>query len=188
MGAYKRGEGRTFFHVSGGKLKKATGKKDEKGKAIYEDLDGYEGRLTAIEKFKDEYEGKPQNKIRITMVDDKTGEVADITVTDNTFFIPAFFARLENVEIDQPFLLGVLPSEQNDKMSFCFLKQYGKKIEKNPDFPKPEKIDTGGGQIVYKWTAVGMAVDSIIEQINGFLKASNPEESKDVPEEGWPQE
>lgn len=187
MSAGKHGEGKKFFHISGGKLKSSTGKKDEAGKNIYEDFDYYEGTLVGLEKYEDKYEDKPQNKLRITMRDDKTGEIADISVTDETFFIPAFFSRLINIEIDQPFLLGVMPSEQNEKMSFCYMKQFGKKIEKDKDFPGPDKVDLGKGKTGYNWTKVSEKTDHIIAEVNGFLKTASTE-STPAEEEGWPKE
>lgn len=174
MGGYKRGQGKLFYHVSCGKLKLSTGKKDENGDPVYEDFDGYEGQLVGIEKFEDEYEKKKQKKIRVTMQSEvkvKGGETeletAEITFTDETFFVPAFFSRLVNVEIDKPFLLGVLPSEQNEKMTFCFMKQYGKKIEKDKTFPQPEKI----GDSKYDFRDVTKRVNSLIAEIQEYLNA-----------------
>lgn len=178
MGEVKHGDGVTFYKVSSGKLKKQ--KRDENGTALknedgsnqYELLDGYEGRLLSIEKRENEFEGKKTMQVCVKMLDEESGKKAEIQFTDKTFFMQSFFSRLVNVDIEAPFIIGVMPSEQNAKMSFCYMKQFGKKIEKDASFPKADKIDEN----TYDWRKVTAKVDGIISEVNAFLGYKNPED------------
>jgi len=173
MGEIKRGEGVTYYNVSCGKLRKNTGQKSEDGRTIYEECDGYEGKLISIEKYTSEFEGKQQNKIRLKMMDVDTGKIADISFTNNTFFAIGFFSRIINVDLDKPFTFGVCKSEFNDKISHCYIYQDGVKIEKDEKFPQPEKIEIDDGNVVYKWSNVSKVFDKIIEDIQTYISKQN---------------
>lgn len=169
MGEVVRGAGMAYYHVASGKLRRHTSEKGPDGKTVYVDIDGYEGQLKKIERFKDSFEGRENEKIRVQMFDSDTGITADITFSAETFFVPGFFSRLLNVDLDKPFVIGVLPSDKNEKMSFCYMKQDGKKIEKNSDFPKPKEVPVGK-TVQYDFTDVNKAVDEIIAQVTDYLK------------------
>ena len=177
MGTVKRGEGMRYLHVSCGKMKESTGKKDEDGKTLYQLHDGYEGIITEIKRDTDEFEGKTRDTVVIKMKDPASPEVAQITMTAETFFTAGLFARLPNIDPDKPFVIGVMPSDQNDKVSFAYAKQGGKKVEKAADFPQPKKVKVGKTE-VYDYTDVNKAIDEVISSINDYfasLAAGEPE-------------
>lgn len=60
-----------------------------------------------------------------------------------------------------------MPSEKNEKMSFCWMKQAGKKIEKDTSFPQVKKVTVGRKQHD-DWTEFEKAAD---EEIARILKA-----------------
>lgn len=126
-----------YINVSKGKL--ITGSGENKKEFI-----SYTGTLLKIEPFQDEYEGKPQNKIRLTFNDGEDPRNASITFLEDSWFGVGFFARILNIDFKKPFTLGVIQSDKNEKVSFCYLKQGDKKIEKHPDLVSPVKTTKKG--------------------------------------------
>lgn len=138
-----------FINVANGKL--VTGPKDNKKEYI-----SYTGKLLAIEAFTDEYEGKPINKIKCTFNDGHEPANAIISFTEDSWYGVGFFSRILNCDISKPITLGVSNSEQNEKVSFCWMKQGDKKIEKHPDVVTPTKTTKKGirgaaDTVVYDW-------------------------------------
>lgn len=161
MGLHQDGEGgnKLFLNVSKGKL--INKQKDISAYA-------YTGRITQIERVEDTFEGQPVSKIRLHMLDGE--ENAIITFTEESWYAVTFFARICNVPtFDKPVTIGVSASEQNDKVSFCWMKQGDLKIEKNPNFPKPEKKKTSnrpGAKEIIDWEPVLEKIDSAMKWIN----------------------
>lgn len=139
------------------------------------DFGGYEGQMLGIRQKDGEYEGKPQVKIEVKMKDTKTGEIAVVQFTKEAWYALGFFSRIRQVNLDKPFTLGVLASEQNEKMSFCYIKQEGhvnsKKtntFEPDKSFPKYETI-TVSNKPVQDWTKPFAEMDTIIKHLSDRL-------------------
>jgi hypothetical protein len=126
---------------------------------------GYEGVFMSIKKEEDEFEGKKIDRIKLVMRDDTTGEDAIIQFTADSWYSVGFFSRIDKIDLSKPFTLGVGSSEQNEKISFCWMKQGGQKIEKDATFPTPQKVKVGKNEVV-NWEPVNEAVDKIIEKIS----------------------
>ena len=74
--------------------------------------------------------------------------------------------------------LGVMESEQNEKMSFCYIKQGETKITPQPDFPKPEKVTIGGrgnAKTVTNWAKCQERYAVLVNEVQGILSAASPE-------------
>lgn len=109
----------------------------------------YEGTLLDIKRKEDEYEGQAVMKIELKVQDNKSDEVALISFSEESWYSQGFFSRIEKVDLSRPFMLGVSASEQNEKVSFCWIKQGSDetiKVEKG-SFPAPEK--NSRGKMVY---------------------------------------
>ena len=89
-----------------------------------------------------------------------------------------------------------MKSDKNEKITFCWMKQDGKKIEKDPEFPLPTKIEVGKNKVVYNWTETNKVIDLIMEKINSldYVKTDAPavpdqhheEIEKGLPEDDLP--
>jgi hypothetical protein len=127
----------------------------------------YTGRLTKIERVEDIYEKKPSPKIKIRM-QDAGGEVAQITFTLKGYFTLEFFQRIGAINLAKPFTLSVYGSKNNDKVSYCSLRQFGKKIEPDKGFPEPTKVKVDDADIT-DWSSMTAAVTKAIAEITEKL-------------------
>ena len=156
-----------FLHVSCGNL-------INKKKAIK--ASAYEGIFISITEKEDEYDGKPVTKVEVKMKDPETGEIAIIQFTQESWFTLGFFARIQKIDLAKKFTIGVMPSEQNEKMSFCYLKQEGiAKVEADKNFPKPGKTKVGKKDVM-NWAAPLEAMQAIVAEMNA--KVTAPEGAK----------
>ena len=130
----------TFLNVSGGKF--VNKKKEISASAAT-------GRLKKIELFEDEYNGTKLNKVRIVL-DDGDAEFI-ISFNEESWFAHGFFSRVKNIDKEQPILLGSYKSDQNEKISFCYIKQGENKILKDENYPKPTKVLVNGKNLS-DWT------------------------------------
>jgi hypothetical protein len=141
-----------------------------KGKNI--EAHTYEGVLESIEKKEDEYQGQPIEKIILKMRD--KDETAIIQFTAESWFTQSFFARAEKIDLSKPFILGVSTSDQNEKMSFAWVKQGGEIVKKDETFPKPNKVKAGKKDVT-DWTPVMEKVDEIIAKMNSLDMSPSPQ-------------
>ena len=159
MGFGNSGNGSTWVHVSNGKMrnKKATPPIE---------CDSFTGKLVGLNRFKDVYEGKKIPKLVIQMADDKTGEIVFISCTDDTVFSCAFFARIEKVDLSQPFLLGCFQDEEAaaKKITYGYIKQNNNVIKRDEAFPKAQLIVHGTLE-GRDWTPVHDRVAQIIGKL-----------------------
>lgn len=136
---------------------------------------GYEGILIGIEEVEDSYEGVPRMRVNLKMKDPKSKEVAIIQFNEETWFSIGFFSRIQKIDITKPFTLGVSPSEKNEKISFCWLKQEGvfnekkePKVEADKDFPKPVTTKIGRNE-VQDWGKPIERILTIIDELKAKL-------------------
>jgi hypothetical protein len=159
MGFGNSGNGSTWVHVSNGKMrnKKATPPIE---------CDSFTGKLVGLNRFMDAYEGKDIPKLVIQMADDKTGEIVNISCTDDTVFSCAFFSRIMAVDLSQPFLLGCFQNEETaaKKITLGYIKQGGAVIKKDETFPKSKEVKMGTvtGR---DWTPVHDKVAEIVKYL-----------------------
>jgi len=149
----------------------------------------YTGRLTKIERVEDEFEGKPSPKIKIRM-QDVGGEVASIGFTLKGYFTLEFFQRIGAINLAKPFTLSVYCSKTNEKISYCSLRQDGKKIEPDKKFPEPAKVKVDDA-LVTDWSpmtaAVGKMIAEITEKLTPLVSAAesapldSPAKEDDLP-------
>jgi hypothetical protein len=142
----------------------------------------YEGIFKSIAREVDSYEGKDLSKIKLHMADNKSKEEAVISFTAESWYAIGFFQRISNIDLSKPFTIGVSQSDKNEKISFCWMKQSGNKIEKDELFPVPEKVSVGK-TVVLNWEPVNEMVDKIMERLNSIFPEGNPAAS---PEEEEP--
>lgn len=167
MGLNTHTEGKyLYLHVSCGKL---VNKKKEIS------ADSYTGRLSKVERVEDEFEGKPTFKIKLTLIDGD--ETAIITFTEDSWYTLGFFTRLNallantDLDLEKSITIGVMKSEQNEKMSFCWMKHGDTKIGKTENFPMPKKIKVGGrggagGTEITDWSELYPVYDDIMSRAN----------------------
>lgn len=144
---------------------------------------GYVGYLAGLEKYEDEYNGKPMMKWKLRMKDDKSDEVVTIQFLDESWFSWGFFARIGKVDLKKPFHLGLSGSEENEKVTFCWMKQNGETVKKDESFPKPKKVKIGN-QEVPDWTEVHKAIEGITAKLKTDFHTPAPtqeEKSDDLP-------
>ena len=142
---------------------------------------GYEGTIIDCRETEDEYEGKKVLKIEVKMKDNNSDEEAIIKFTKESFFCLGFFARISKIDITKPFVIGVMGSDQNAKISFCYLKQEGiQKVEADKEFPKPEKIDLGGGKEVFSFIKPFEAIEKIMSDLKSKITVTAPPATEPV--------
>ena len=152
-----------FVNVSNGFLQNR--KKDIQARS-------YTGLLENMERKEDEYEGKKINKIQLFMRDTEKDERVCISFTEDTWFSVTFFQRFEDIDRNKPFTVGVSGSDQNEKVSFCWMKQDGNKIGKG-DISLPEKKKIGNRE-VYDHSVFLMHVDNILSEYKDKKPAQDP--------------
>jgi hypothetical protein len=135
------------------------------------DVSGYSytGHLVSISHIIDNYEGKDLPKIAVKMVDDK-GKFAQIKFTAESYFSLGFFQRIFKCDFNKEITIGCSQSEQNEKITFCWIKQGEQIIKKDEDFPKPKKM-TVGKQTVTDWTEFSAKALEIIEAVKEKLSS-----------------
>ena len=160
-----------------------------KNKQLPNPVNGYCGRFSGIREKKGEYEGKPTCKIEVRMKStDENGmyETAVVQFTKEGWYALGFFARIRNVDIKLPFTIGVMPAKQNEKMSFCYLKQdFIDKVEADKSFPKYEMVKVGDKDI-QDWSKPLAAMDEIMKFLNDSIKptpTAQPKVEDDIPVE-----
>lgn len=160
MGMHSQGDGgkKLYLNVSCGKL---VNKKQNI--SAY----AYTGKLEKVEIFEDEFEGKPMDKVRVFLKDEKTDETCLLTFSAESFYALGFFDRINNVkDFDKAITIGVSGSDKNEKISFCWLKQGEEKIGRTLDYIQPKKIETGRDKYVTVWTECIEQFRIQVEQIN----------------------
>ena len=127
---------------------------------------GYHGTFLGIREKIGEYEGKPTVRIEVKMKDDKSDEICVVQFTKEGWYSLGFFARIKKIDLTKPFTIGVLKSDQNEKMSFCYLRQKeGVKIEADKSFPKYDIVKLSGKD-VQDWTKPFAAMEETIKYLN----------------------
>lgn len=142
---------------------------------------GYTGYILGIDIVDDEYEGKPVKKVDVKMKDDKTDEIVIIQFTLNAWYSIGFFSRIFKVDVKKPFTIGVTGSDDNEKVSFCYMKQDGlsyvnkdgKKVEAvegHKTFAKPEEVDLGGGQKTKNWAKPIAMMEKVLGEMKSKIE------------------
>lgn len=171
------GSNKVYLSVSKGQL---VWKK--KGGEIVAQFYAFEGRIISIERKDDNYEGKPISKIHLLMRDDKEDHDTEIQFIEDSYFSLGFFQRVEKANLERPIILGVSKSEQNEKISFCWMKQDGVILKRPEPAPfVPTKVTKPKGrnetEVVTDWTNCFPHFDRITKWINDTLWRGAPEES-----------
>lgn len=151
----------------------------KKGETITHDFGGYEGTILGIREKEGEFEGKKTTSIEIKMRDVASDEIVIVQATKKAWWCLGFFARIEKADLTKPLTIGVLPSDQNEKMSFCYLKQGGETIKSDNDFPKYKTLKING-EDVQDWAEPFAKFDSIIKSINEKLAANAPAKTEET--------
>jgi hypothetical protein len=162
---FEKGGNVLFLNVSCGEL--LNKKQDIHEKA-------FTGKLVKIKKVEDVYEDKPLDKVMVFMNDGK--QTVAIKFTLESWYSVGFFQRIDNVNLDHEFTLGVMGSDKNNKISFCWMKQGDVKIEKT-EIPIPEKVTVGKTTVTNFEKFTVHAVNWIEE-----FKAAKPETHEETPE------
>ena len=159
-----------YFNVSKGKLKYK-----ENGNDMT--CNGYTGTMVGIREKAGIFENQPTLKIEVKMKDVDSDSFAIIQMTKEALFAIGFFARIRKVDISKPFTIGVLPSDKNDKISFCYIKQEGYKnpdpkkdgiIDKDKSFPAYTTVKVSGKD-VNDYTLPFAEMDAIMKHLNEKL-------------------
>lgn len=137
----------------------------------------WEGRLLEIKRVQDDYEERPIEKIQVKMIDEATDEIACIKFTDETWYAFGFFTRIMGVDLKRPFTIGIMGSDENEKLSFCWMKQGERKILPDKNFPQPKKTKKGAD-----WSGVTPKVNEVIAHLQKELEQHAPFDDSEVPE------
>ena len=171
---------RLYLQVSTGKLV------NKKQNIAY---DAYEGQVTGIEIVDDEYEGKPLKRVKLSLLDSEKGETAIIQFLFDSWCSQNFFARAEKIDLKKKLLFGTLPPKDRpeSKASFSYLKQDGKVLEKDPEFPRCGTV-TVSGKSYPDWTEMMERATAIVEKMQAAISAgaSIPNPVPDAPADDLP--
>ncbi len=177
MGFLERGNF-SFYNVSRGKLRR-------KVEGVEEEHHGYTGYLTSLRRVSDEFEGKTIDKIEARMRDSDSDAQISIKFSERAWFAFGFFQRVVQVNFEKPFTIGVMGSKDNEKLSFCYIRQGGDIIKKTSVIPEPEKIEVNGEKTT-EWTPCVEKYKEIVEEISNKLQGITvpdvpPPSAADVP-------
>jgi len=134
----------------------------------------YTGLLIDLKIEDDEYEGKPIIKGIIFLKDvDKEGEdeIAHISFTLESWCGYGFFSRAEKIDLAKKITFGVSSADQNEKITFCWIKQGTSTVKKDESYPVCEKVIVGKNTVV-DWTKFVDAAKKTMDVIKTKL-ASN---------------
>lgn len=127
---------------------------------------GIEGVIQSIYIKNDEFEGREIPKCHVKLVD-SDGVVFDLSWTYESWFTHGFFSAILGADLSKNITIGASGSEQNEKVTFCWMKQGGNStLKKDENFPKPEKKESRG-KVSYDYDAMLDACDKIIEKFSG---------------------
>lgn len=165
---FNSGSGMFYCSPRAGKLVQR-----KKGGVITDLGYSFVGKLQEIREKHDEFEGKPMEKIELIMedADSKEKRVVCLQFNKESWFSHGFFSRAAGIDLNKTLVVGCSQSEQNEKITWCWLKQGADTIKKDPDFPRPEKV-TVGRNTLSDWTPVIQRIDPIIADINLRLKST----------------
>lgn len=140
-----------YLNVGNGHIYKTI--KDETGTKKKVPISAYEGTLIGIKETEDEYEGQKVQKIELKIQDTDSPQIAIVKFTMEAWFSVGFFARIQKIDLAKKFTIGAFPSDKNEKISFCYLKQAGiVKVEADKDFPRPKTVELGSKKVL-DWIA-----------------------------------
>jgi hypothetical protein len=122
---------------------------------------GVEGKLVSIFRKEDEFEGRKIAKLVVKLVDPADAQVYQLEWTEESWFTQGFFARILKVNLNEPLTIGANGSDKNEKVTFCWMKQNGKTIEKDVDFPRPITVEKRG-KVSYDYDDMLEKVDVIV--------------------------
>lgn len=141
-----------YLNVGNGHIYKTIKDGDTKEKV---DISAYEGTLIGIKEVEDTFEGQKIQKIELKIQDNTSPQIALVKFTMEAWYSVGFFSRIQKIDISKPFTIGALPSDKNEKISFCYLKQAGvknaegkEKVEADKDFPRPKKVTLGSKEVL----------------------------------------
>lgn len=144
MGIGTHGGSVTFINVANGEMTYPA--RDQEGKVIKDEhktCGYYEGYLTRVELVDDEFQGRVNKKVQLYMADPEAQNEWEkrvlIKFTLEGWYAHGFFSRIGKIDLTKPFRLGVFGSEQNEKISFCYMRQGEVKIESDKSFPRHDK-------------------------------------------------
>jgi len=168
MGFGSHGEGATFLTVTKGKI--VNKKKNIKA-------DWVEGLITKIELKDGTFENQKTLKGEVTILDMKSKEQFKLQFSAAGWYSQGFFARTPNLNFSLPTFIGAFGPKDDDKkgtedaskVSFCYMKQNGAKIEKIVGTPQPEKV-TFNRQEQTSWDKFLAFAEVEVARINAKLK------------------
>jgi len=144
MGMETGGGGGIYYKASMGAFKKD-------GKDCGNKYTGFIKDITIKE---DEYQKKKFDRVTVTMEDaastKEKPDIAKITFRAEGWYANGFFSRLPKVDLSKEITLGILSSDKNDKISWCYIKQGGQVVKKQDDFIRDEAGDWSKAIVEYK--------------------------------------
>lgn len=132
-------------------------------------ISAYEGYIVGIREIMDKYENRDVPKVELKIKDNNSDEIAIVKFTKESWYALGFFSRIGKIDIAKPVTIGTMPSKENEKMTFCYLKQAGiEKIEGDKAFPRPGKVKISGKDML-DWAAPFAAMDAEIAKLKTKL-------------------
>jgi len=134
----------------------------------------YTGYVQEIKERESEYEGQTQYQVQVFFKEDGDDPKVCVTFNQESWAMFTFFDRLRSVNFSKKLTLGVSGSEQNEKVSFIWMKQGADVIKKRDELPKPKKIKRGrGGRAETDWVPVVEAASPILQWAKKQLEELN---------------
>lgn len=146
-------------------------------------VNGFAGMILEITQKEDEFEGDKYIKIQVKMED--AGETVSIGFRLESWFGQTFFAKIGKVDLTQKVTVGANGSDKSEKISFCWIKQNGNAIEKDPNFPKPEKKSYGNKSIVL-WDQVVAEADRVMSTMQIARNSDAPPPTENYSDDNPP--
>jgi len=92
-------------------------------------------QVVGMDRFEDTYNNKPILKWRLFLKDPREGTKYILKFTEHTWYSFTFWCCLVKADPGRVLTIGVSGGEQGSKVSFCWMKQDGEKIEKSKSVP-----------------------------------------------------
>lgn len=154
---------RLYLNVSRGKMRNKDAEKA---------LDGFEGYLRELQfKIKEYQEQKTPSWIAVMVDPDEGDREVLVQFNGKSYYSLGFFRRIQQVDLTKKFLIGAYtPKDANEKLSMCYMKQLGQKVEANKELvPDPQVVQVGGEDIKDFSDAI-RSCKEIAERINAQLR------------------
>lgn len=133
----------------------------------------YTGKLLSIIQTTDMFEEQVVPKIELKVKDLSSEQVASIKFNEASWFSFGFFARIDKIDVSLPIEIGASGQKENEKVTYCWLKQSNKPLEKSIDACFNAKKITVSCKPANDWGELVKVIPGLVKILQDKLNQQN---------------